>query len=158
MKSKYIRAHKVVDPVVSVVVAGGVLAVVWRLGCIENNTAHLNVILFAAIASLFGTFLGFAITSLAILIGLLKAPEFGPLRRRKDYYSIFSDYVYAIVALACTVCCALVAAFISFLGMKNIVVLSAVLGFVIWSLLATGHALVILWSAVRLHADAERPL
>jgi len=116
------------------------------------------VTLFATIAGLSGTLLGFAITSIAILIGLFQSPEFGPLRKNSAYGSLFSDYKFAIVLLAATTLFALGAAVAAAARFCSPIILGVALGMVAWSSVTMFHAVEILWLAIRTHVRAEQDL
>ena len=134
----------------------GALIVGWELDFVGGESAKESVTLFATIAGLSGTLLGFAITSIAILIGLLQAPEFGPLRKSDGYGSIFTDYKFAIVLLAATTLFALGATIAAAAQIHSPIILGVVLGLVGWSSVTMAHAIEILWLAIKTHATAEQ--
>ena len=132
------------------------LVVAWECDYIGGEEAKKSVALFAAIAGLSGTLLGFAITSMAILIGLFQSPEFGPLRKNENYDSIFADYKFAIVLLAATTLFALAATVATAAHVYSSVVLGITLGLVGWSSVTMAHAVEILWLAIKTHGSAEQ--
>ena len=132
------------------------LIVAWELDCVGGESAKKSVTLFAAIAGLSGTLLGFAITSIAILIGLFQAPAFGPLRKGDNYGSIFTDYKFAIVLLAATTLFALGATVAAAARFYSPIILAVVLGLVGRSAVTMTHAVQILWLAIKVHAMAEQ--
>ena len=132
------------------------LIVVWEIGFLGGKSATRSGTLFATIAGLSGTLLGFAITSIAILIGLFQAPEFGPLRKSDNYGSIFTDYKFAIVLLAATTLFALAATVAAAARVYSPIILGVALGLVGWSSVTMAHAVEILWLAIKTHSRAEQ--
>ena len=151
----YQHNHRVVDFVaLSTMAAALILA--WEFDRLPGESAATSVTLFATIAGLSGTLLGFAITSIAILIGLFQAPEFGPLRKNNDYGSLFADYKLAIVLLAATTLFALGATVAVASRLYSPIVLGVALGLVGWSSVTMVHAVEILWLAIKTHVRAEQ--
>ena len=134
------------------------LTIAWQFDCMGGESAKTSVALFAAIAGLSGTLLGFAITSLALLIGLFQSAEFGPLRKNQDYGSVFADYKLAIVVLAITTLFALGATVAAAARLYNSLILAAALGLVVWSSITMAHAAEILWLAIKTHTNAEQDI
>ena len=155
MWKAYQHNHHAVDFVVVCAVSAA-LIVVWELGLLGGKSAATSVILFATVAGLSGTLLGFAITSIAILIGLFQSPEFGPLRKGEDYAAIFSDYKLAIALLAATTLFSLGATIAAAAQIHSSIVLGITLALVAWSSITIAHAVDILWLAIRVHAKAEQ--
>ena len=153
--TKYQHNHRTVDFATISIVASA-LIVIWELDFLGGDSAAKSVTLFATVAGLSGTLLGFAITSIAILIGLFQAPEFGPLRKGDNYGSIFSDYKLAIVLLAATTLVALGATIAAAAQIHSSIVLGITLALVGWSSVTIAHAIEILWLAIRIHARAEQ--
>ena len=151
----YIRNHRIVDIVASCIISAA-LILAWESDYLGGKSAMRSVTLFATIAGLSGTLLGFAITSLALLIGLLQSPEFGPLRRNKDYGSLFTDYKLAIVVLAVTTLFALGATVAAAARVYSTVVVGIVFGLAGWSSVTMAHAGEILWRAITAHVGAEQ--
>lgn len=151
----YRRNHRIVDTI-AVSLASIALIVAWELELIGGTRASRSVTLFATIAGLAGTLLGFAITSLAILIGLFQSREFGPLRKNKQYGAIFTDYKFAIVLLALTTLVALGATVAASSRVYSPIILGSVVGLVGWSSVTMAHAVEILWLAIKTHARAEQ--
>ena len=149
--------YRLVDFVLLCIVSVA-LIVIWEFGHVGGEAAKRNVTLFAAVAGLSGTLLGFAITSIAILIGLFQSPEFGPLRKNENYGSIFADYKFAIVSLAATTLFALGATVAAAAHVYSTIVLGVTLGLVGWSSITMVHAVDILWLAIKTHANAEQDL
>ena len=153
--SAYQCNYRVVDFVLLCIISIA-LIVAWGLDYVGGDAAKKSVTLFAAIAGLAGTLLGFAITSLAILIGLFQSPEFGPLRKNDNYGSLFDDYKFAILLLATTTLFALGATVAAAAHIYSPIILGATLGLVGWSSVTMAHAVEILWLAIKTHASAEQ--
>lgn len=151
----YQRNHRPVDFIVLCVVTVA-LIVAWNLDYLGGDSATKSVTLFATIAGLSGTLLGFAITSIAILIGLFQAPEFGPLRKNDNYGSTFTDYKFAIVLLAATTLFGLGATVAAAARVYSPIILGVALGLVGWSSVTMAHAVEILWLAIKTHSRAEQ--
>ena len=151
----YQRNHRPLDFIVLCTVAVA-LIVAWKLDCLDGGSATRSVTLFATIAGLAGTLLGFAITSIAILIGLFQSPEFGPLRKNANYGSIFTDYKFAIVLLAVTTLFGLGATVAAAARVYSPIILGVALGLVGWSSVTMAHAVEILWLAIKTHSTAEQ--
>ena len=153
--SKYHRNRRTVDFLIVCTISAGLITA-WEFDRLAGGSAAKSVTLYAAIAGLSGTLLGFAITSMAILIGLFQSPEFGPLRRNTDYGSLFKDYKLAIVLLAVTTLFALGATIAAASRIHTPVILAVALGLVGWSSLTMAHAIEILWLAIKTHVKAEQ--
>ena len=151
----YLHHHRTVD-FSAVCLLSAVLIGAWELDRLAGESAAKSVTLYAAIAGLSGTLLGFAITSMAILIGLFQSPEFGPLRRNTDYGALFKDYKLAIVLLAITTLFAIGATVATVAKIYTPVILGVALGLVGWSSLTMAHAMEILWLAIKTHVNAEQ--
>lgn len=151
----YQRNHRTVDAIALGTMAAA-LILAWEFDRLPGGSASRSVTLFATIAGLSGTLLGFGITSIAILIGLFQAPEFGPLRKNDDYGSLFSDYKLAIVLLAATTLFALGATAAAAARLCSPIVLGVALGLVGWSSVTMVHAVDILWLAIKTHVKAEQ--
>ena len=132
------------------------LIAAWALDLWHVDSATQSVTLFATMAGLSGTLLGFAITSLAILIGLFQSPEFVPLRKNDNYGSIFSDYKLAIILLAATTLVALGATVAAAARVYSPIILGVTIGLVAWSAVTMAHAVEVLWLAIKTHAKAEQ--
>ncbi len=153
--STYQRNHRIVDFIV-LFIASIALIAAWEFDYLGGEKATRSVTLFATIAGLSGTLLGFAITSLALLIGLFQSNEFGPLRRNQDYGSIFTDYKLAIVLLAATTLFALGATIAAAARVYSTIILAIAIGLTAWSSATMAHAGEILWLAIKTHANAEQ--
>ena len=151
----YRHNHRFIDFAIAFT-ASVALIVAWELDLVGGEPATRNITLFATVAGISGTLLGFAITSIAILIGLFQAPEFGPLRRSDNYGSIFADYKFAIVLLAATTLLALGATFAAAAHVYSSIILVIVFAMVGWSSVTMAHAGEILWLAIKTHARAEQ--
>ena len=151
----YQQHHRVLDCAVACT-ASAALIVSWELDLLGGESATRNVTLFATVAGLSVTLLGFAITSIAILIGLFQAPEFGPLRKSDGYGSIFDDYKFAIMLLAATTLLALGATFAVAAQVESPIIFGVVFAMVGWSSVTMAHAVEILWLAMRTHTRAEQ--
>ncbi len=152
---KYLRNHRIVD--FMLLCLGSIaLIMAWEFECLGGESATRSVTLFATIAGLSGTLLGFAITSIAILIGLFQSPEFGPLRKGDNYESVFKDYKLAIVLLAATTLFSLGATVATAARVYSPIIAGVVLGLAGWSSVTMAHAAEILWLAIKTHAMAEQ--
>lgn len=151
----YQRIHRAVDFAVVFTVSVA-LIVAWEFDFLNGDTAKRSVTLFATAAGLAGTLLGFAITSLAILLGLFQSPEFGPLRKNDHYGSVFTDYKLAIVLLAVTTLFALGATVAASARVYSPIILGVALGMAGWSSVTMAHAVEVLWLAIKTHTRAEQ--
>ena len=150
---QYQQRHRVVDPLVLVAIALG-LTMGWD--CAAWESATRSVALYAAIAGVAGTLLGFVITTMALLLGLLPQAEFRALRRHRDYGAVFAEPKFAVGVLGVTTLFALGATVAAAAQVHNLLILGFTLGLVGWSSAAVMHATRILWLAVRIHVNAER--
>ena len=151
----YLHKHRIVDFILLCSVSVALIAA-WEFGCLGGESAKKSVTLYATIAGLSGTLLGFAITAITLLIGLFRTPEFGPLRRNDDYGSLFSDYKLAIVLLGVTTLFALGATVATAARVYSTIIVGVAVGLVGLSSLTMAHATRILWLAIKTHASAEQ--
>ena len=149
----YQRYHRAVDPILSF---SGSFALIVGWDCAGVALAAKSVALYATIAGVSGTMLGFAITAMALLLGLFPQQEFDLLRKNKDYGAVFTDPKLAIVALATTTLVALGATLASAAESYHFLVLSVVVGLVGWSSVTLIHAARILWLAIATHIHSEQ--
>ncbi len=152
---KYLRSHRRWDFALAFL-GSGALAGAWELNLMSGADAIKSTTLFATLAGASVTLLGFAITSLAILIGLFQAPEFSPLRKNNDYGSIFKDYKLAIILLAITTVVTLGVTMMVAARLYSTIALGLALGMMGWSALTMAHAVEILWLAIKTHSNAEQ--
>ncbi len=154
----YRENHRFVDSLLLLLVSG-VLIGAWWSGVLTTK-AHLpsSIRLYATIAGLSVTLLGFGVTALTLLVSLLKDEEFQELRERDDYPALFTDFKFALFALAVNAVVALVALALATVGIGCFVVTPIMLALTAWAAIAMGHAASILLKAVDIHAKAEQEL
>ena len=150
----YLRKHR--NDFILLCSVSVVLIAAWELNYLGGESAKKSVTLYATIAGLSGTLLGFAITAITLLIGLFRADEFGPLRRNEDYGSLFYDYKLAIILLGITTLFALGATIAAAARVYSTIIVGLAIGLVGLSSLTMAHAARILWLAIKTHASAEQ--
>ena len=123
-----------------------------------GQAAAESVTLYAAITGLAGTLLGFAITSLSVLLGVFKSPEFSLLRKQPDYDSVFADCRHAIALLAITTLLALGATVAAAAQFYSPTLLGITLGFVALSSVGMTFASEILMLAIKAHVNSDREI
>lgn len=124
------------------------------------DTASQDTAIFASIATIAGTLLGFSITSISVLIVFLGGDEFDWLRNRPDYEQLFADFKRAVFLFGLTTVAAVIALLINDQGeaFRSM----ALLGFVLWLSLLSGitlvHAMRILSLAIKAHSMVSKNL
>ena len=115
---------------------------------------------YASIATIAGTLLGFAITAISVLIAFWGGEDFEWLRKHPDYARLFGDFKRAVLLFGSTTMLSVVALLIS--ETNEEVRGQVLLGLVLWLSLLSGvtllHAVRILWLAIRVHSMASRDL
>ena len=125
----------------------------WPLERAASDTT-----VYASIATIAGALLGFAITSISVLIAFLGGDEFKWLREDPEYESLFKDFKEAIILFSVTTVVSLVALLLNDKDSetRNFVMLGAALWLALLSSITLMHAMRILWLAIKAHGVASR--
>lgn len=149
--------HSSVDflgTVAIVVLAFTILRGYWPV-----EEAARDPVVFASIATIAGTLLGFAVTAISVLIAFLGGDEFEWLRSNPDYDTLFGDFKKATILFGITTILALVSLLLvndKNTELRAIVLLAVTLWLTLMAGVTLAHALRILWLAIKAHSMAAR--